>query len=89
MPSFGTSHFRCLLLSILAALAPKFACTLVTSMCIILRNIFRLFKQAVCQRDVAEVPSLDIFFIYSSLFCELKTKAYRALGRYMHSLHSK
>ena len=77
-PSSGTSHFGCLLLSILAALAPNFACTLVTSMCIILRIIFpfRLSQMAVHPQDMAEVPSLGIFFIHSWLFGELKTKAY-------------
>ena len=65
LPSFGASHFGRLLLSIFGA-----------SSYLIIIFLFRLFKMAVSQRDIAEVPSLGIFFIRSWLFGELKTKAY-------------
>ena len=71
-PSFSTSHFGRLLLSILTALI------LETSMRIILCIIFtfRQSKMVVRWQDVAEVPSFGIFFIRSWLFAKLKTKAY-------------
>jgi len=54
-PSFGASHFGHFLLSILVALAPNFACTLVTCIHTILRMIFHyaFSKMAVRRRDVA------------------------------------